>query len=109
MSEDKGTILADISAALEIPENGTLSRVLFKDERLRLVGFAFDQGQELTDHTAGVPATIQVVTGRFALTLGDDQQEIGPNSWVHIPAGLTHALRALEPSVMVLTLLRGSS
>lgn len=103
------TVIGDLAASLEIPEDGTLSRVLYKDDHLRLVGFAFDSGQELTDHTAGVPVTIQVVTGRFAITAGDDEDEIVPGSWVHIPGGLTHALRALEPSVMVLTLLRGAS
>lgn len=101
-----GTVLHDLTAEVEIPENGTLSRVLYKDDHIRLVVFAFDRGQELTDHTAGVPVTIHLVTGRLELTLGAERSEVGPESWVHIPAGLTHAVRALEPSVMVLTLLR---
>ena len=104
-----GTVLRDLAAEVEIPDNGTLSRVLYKDEHIRLVVFAFDKGQELTDHTAGVPVTIHVVRGRLALTLGDEAEEIGPGSWVHIPAGLTHALTALEPSVMALTLLRAAA
>ena len=102
-----GTVIRDLAAEVEIPENGTLSRVLYKDDHIRLVVFAFDRGQELTDHTAGVPVTIHVVTGRLAITVGEDEDEIVPGSWTHIPAGLTHALRALEPSVMVLTMLRG--
>ena len=40
-----GTILPDLISAVEIPENGTLSRVLYKDDYLRLVVFAFDRGQ----------------------------------------------------------------
>jgi quercetin dioxygenase-like cupin family protein len=103
-----GTVLRDLTAEVEIPENGTLSRVLYRDEHIRLVVFAFDQGQELTDHTAGVPVTIQLVRGKLALRLESDEQEIGPASWVHLPAGLTHAVKALEPSVMVLTLLRSA-
>ena len=101
-----GTVFADLTAEVEIPDNGTLSRVLYKDEHIRVVVFAFDRGQELTDHTAGVPVTIHVVRGKLALTLGNDEEEIDPTSWAHLPAGLTHAVKALEPSVMVLTLLR---
>ncbi|MFA9566008.1 MAG: cupin, partial [Acidimicrobiales bacterium] len=71
MSQD-ATVFTDIAAEVEIPQDGTLSRVLYKDERIRLVVFAFDAGQELTEHTASVPAVIQVVRGRFDLTLGDE-------------------------------------
>ena len=101
-----GTILADLTAEVEIPVNGTLSRVLYKDDHVRLVAFAFDTGQELTDHTAGVPAIIQVVFGELEISLEGVVSTIGPKSWVHMQAGLTHAVKALEPTVMVLTLLR---
>jgi quercetin dioxygenase-like cupin family protein len=106
MSE--GTVISDILAEVQIPKDGTLSRVLYKDDYIRLVAFAFDRGQELTDHTAGVPVTIHVVTGRLQVTIGQDAAEIGPKSWVQIPAGMTHAVEAIEPSVMVLTLLKAS-
>jgi len=99
-------VVEDIVARLEIPENGTLSRVLYKDDRIRVVGFAFDEGQELTEHTAAVPAILQVLTGRFNVVLGDDELDLGPNAWVRMDAHLQHALRALEPGVLLLTLLR---
>lgn len=108
-SQTKSTILTDLTASVEIPKDGTLSRVLYKDDHIRLVVFAFDTGQELTDHTAGVPVTIQLVSGRMELTAGDDRSEIDGKAWVQIPAGMTHAVKALEPTVMVLTLLKGAS
>lgn len=97
----------DLAAEVEVPENGTLSRVLYSDDRIRLVVFAFDTGQELTDHAAGVPAIVQVVSGRLELDLEGDTVEIDSRSWIHMPERLPHAVRALEPSVMVLSLLRG--
>ena len=104
-----GTVLPDLRAEVDIPEDGTISRVLYKDDHIRMVVFGFDRGQELTDHTAGVPVILHLVEGRLELTLGSETSEVGPESWVHIPAGLTHAVRALEPSVMVLTLLRSAT
>lgn len=97
----------DLTGEVEIPTNGTLSRVLHSDEHVRLVVFAFDTGQELTDHAAGVPAILQVVSGRLELTLEGEVVEIGPHSWIHMPARLPHAVSALEPSIMVLSLLKG--
>lgn len=106
-AQEPATRFVDLAAEVEIPENGTLSRVLHSDERVRLVVFAFDAGQELTDHAAGVPAIIQVVSGRLELDLEGDTIEIDSQSWIHMPARLPHAVRALEPSVMVLSLLKG--
>ena len=82
------TFIPAIPDQLEIPEDGTLSRILYRDDRLRVVGFAFDGGQELTEHTAAVPALIQVLTGRLRME-----------------AHLAHSLRAIEPSVVLLTML----
>ncbi len=106
MSDD-ATVFSDIASEVEIPQNGTLSRVLYKDERLRLVVFAFDAGQELTEHTAAVPAVVQVVRGRLDLTLGAEEVTADPGCWIRMAANLPHSVRALEPSIMLLTMLPG--
>ncbi len=100
------TVIPNLLDEVEIPENGTLSRVAFDGDGFRVVLFAFDTGQELTDHAATVPAIVQVLKGRMSIALGDEAHEIGPGSWVHMEAHLTHALVALEPSIMILTLRR---
>ncbi|HSF84371.1 MAG TPA: cupin domain-containing protein [Acidimicrobiia bacterium] len=98
------TVMLDVESEVEVPADGTLSRVLYRDETIRVVAFAFDEGQELTDHTAARPAIVQVVSGRIRLDLDGDPVELEPGSWVRMAAGLTHAVLALEPSVMLLTL-----
>jgi quercetin dioxygenase-like cupin family protein len=99
----------DLRSEVEVPTNGILSRVLHENPQLRLVAFAFDTGQQLTDHAASRPAVIQVIEGQFELTLGDETVTAGPRSWALLPAGLEHSVTALEPSVLLLTLLGGSS
>lgn len=100
------TVIRDLTAEAGIPGDGTLSRVLFQDDRLRLVLFAFDSGQELTEHTAALPAVAQVVSGCFRLTLGTEVVNVRPGAWVHMPAGLPHSVEALEPGHLLLTLLK---
>lgn len=101
------TFINDLSAHAEVPEQGTLSRVLHNDERVRLVLFAFDTGQELTEHTASVPAVLQVVSGRFGVTAGGESFEMGPESWLLLDAHEAHSLVAREPSRLLLTMVRG--
>ncbi|UXY25562.1 cupin domain-containing protein [Streptomyces sp. HUAS TT20] len=99
------TVITDLVDGLAVPEDGTLSRVLFRDDRLRVVGFAFAADQELTEHTSSLPVVIQVIQGRLELFLGDEKTEATPGSWIHVPARLPHTVRATEPSVMLLTML----
>jgi quercetin dioxygenase-like cupin family protein len=108
MTPDRATVFADIAAEVEIPTDGTLSRVLLSDDRVRVVVFAFDEGQELTEHTAAVPAIVQVIRGRMRLALGTEVTNAGPGAWAYMAANLPHSILALEPSVLLLTMLKGS-
>ncbi|MCU0265500.1 MAG: cupin domain-containing protein [Actinomycetia bacterium] len=100
------TVFPDLVAELPVPEDGTLSRTLYQDDQVRLVGFAFAAGQELTEHSSALAVVIQVVSGRLHLVLGDQESELTAGGWVHLPARLTHTVRALEPTVMLLTMFR---
>ncbi|NND01448.1 MAG: cupin domain-containing protein [Acidimicrobiia bacterium] len=92
-----------------MPTEGTLSKVIYKDDQVRLVLFAFDAGQELTEHTAAIPAIVEVISGRLRVGLGDQESELAPGSWVHMPANLRHSVLAVEPSVMLLTMLKAGT
>ena len=103
------TLIPDLAARAAVPEQGTLSRVLHQDDRVRLVLFAFDAGQELTEHTASVPALLQVVSGRFRVSTGGDTFEMGPEAWLRLDPHQPHSLLALEPSRLLLTMLPGAA
>lgn len=103
------TVIDDLHAELEMPRDGTLSKVLYRDDQLRVVGFAFDAGQELTEHTSALPVIIQVISGRLDLELGGQKTQAGPGSWIHLPARLPHSVHAVEPTIMLLTMLPASS
>ncbi len=98
-------IISDVTFDLEIPDEGILSKVLYKDDKVRLVGFAFDSGQELTEHTASKPIIVQVVTGRVEFVVGDEVTEMDPAAWTYLEPSVSHSVRALEPSRLLLTLL----
>lgn len=100
--------ITDIATALPIHPDGTLSRVLHSDEHIRLVGFSFDAGQELTEHTAALPVVLQTITGALDVTAGGETVRLVPGGWVILAASEPHTVMAIEPSVLLLTMLRSS-
>jgi quercetin dioxygenase-like cupin family protein len=79
------------------------------DDDIKVVVFGFAADEELSEHTASRPALIQVLSGELELMLDGETIRVGAGSWVHMSAGLRHAVRALSPSVMLLTLVREGS
>jgi quercetin dioxygenase-like cupin family protein len=100
------TYIPDLSQEAMPPADGILSRTLYEDEHLKAVIFGFGAGQELSEHTSTMPAILQVLSGEAQLTLGEDTFNAAPGAFVHMPAGLQHAIRAKTPTVLLLLLLR---
>ena len=98
--------VADLTGELTPPAEGILSRTLHNDDRLKVVGFGFAAGEELSEHTAQVPAVLHFLTGEATLTLGGDAQEAVAGTWAWMPAKLPHSIRARTPVTMLLTLLK---
>src|SRR6476469_8802379 len=100
------TYIADLGGEIQIPRDGILSRILYKDAQVNVTLFGFDTGQELSEHTAASPAIIQILQGQAQLTLAGEARESGPGTWMHLPARMPHSLLARTPVVMLLLLLK---
>src|SRR3954467_13784445 len=100
------THILDLAREAEPPADGILSRTVFQDDRVKAVVFGFGRGQELSEHPAAKPAVLVFVTGEATLGLGEDVQEARAGTWVHLPAGLKHSIRARTPVVLLLLLLK---
>jgi quercetin dioxygenase-like cupin family protein/NAD-dependent dihydropyrimidine dehydrogenase PreA subunit len=98
-----------IESVPEIPPDSIVSRTLHADDEVKAVLFGFAQGQELSEHTASMPATLLILQGEAALTLGSDRLEAHPGTWVHMPPNMPHSLLAETPVVMLLLLFRSGS
>ena len=100
------THFSDLAKEVQPPDKGILSRTLYNDDRFKAVLFGFSQGEELSEHTASMPTVLHFLQGEAKLTLGDDTLEARPGTWVHMPAGLKHSIKAKTPVVMLLLLLK---
>jgi quercetin dioxygenase-like cupin family protein len=102
------TFLPDL-AEVAPPAAGIHSRTVYADDRLKAVVFGFAAGEELSEHTAAVPAVVHVLRGEATLGLGGDRFPAGAGAWAHMPAGLPHGVKAETPVVMLLLLLKGGA
>jgi quercetin dioxygenase-like cupin family protein len=85
---------------------GIASRVLAKTSGGNVTLFAFDAGEELSEHTAPFDALALVLDGSMTLTIGGEPVRAAPGTVVRMPAGVPHAVHAVEPSRMLLIMLR---
>jgi quercetin dioxygenase-like cupin family protein len=103
------TYVADLGMQDDIPTDGILSRTIHDDDRVKAVVFSFGASQELSEHTASMPAILHIVKGEAELGLGDDVVEAKSGTWVHMPARLSHRVLAKTPLVMLLLLLKAGT
>jgi len=106
MSDIPFAYFADLVTEVEHPADGTLSRTLHQDDRLKVVLFGFSGGQELSEHTASTPAIMHFLSGEATVTLGDETVSAGAGTWVHMAPNLPHSIRTASPVTMLLLLLR---
>jgi quercetin dioxygenase-like cupin family protein len=96
----------DLHALVTPTEQGIASRVLARAAGGNLTLFAFDAGQELSEHTSPFDALVMVLEGALQLTIAGSEVTAAPGTIVRMPAGVPHAVRASEPSRMLLLMLR---
>lgn len=85
---------------------GIASRVLARTAAGNITLFAFDADEELSEHTAPFDALVLTLSGAFVLTIGGREIRTTPQSIALMPANVPHAVRATEPSRMMLIMLR---
>ena len=98
-------LVRDLHAEVEVPKDGILSRTVHAGEGLTLTIFGFDTGQELTEHTSSRAAIIEILDGEAEVVLDGDALRLEAGAWITMPPGMSHAIRALSPMQMALTLL----
>jgi quercetin dioxygenase-like cupin family protein len=106
MNDTPYTYFADLAAEAPIPQRGILSQTVSDADGVELVLFSFAAGEQLSEHTSGRPAIIQIVAGEADLTAGDEAFDGRPGSWLRMSAGVRHSVVARTPVVMALYLLR---
>jgi quercetin dioxygenase-like cupin family protein len=109
VTESKGAPTAEafvMKDLVQYGEGAVVSRTLIKQTTGTLTLFAFDQGQELSEHTAPFDAVVEVLEGEALLTIGGRPVRAVAGQTVIMPANVPHALKAVARFKMLLTMIR---
>ncbi len=97
--------IEDLRQQIQIPKDGTVSRTIHEDKRVKVVLLGLAGGQEMSEHTAASPVIVQILQGQVRFSLDGDEKELSIGSWVFMQANVPHAVYARTDAVMLLTLL----
>ena len=87
-------------------EGAVVSRTLVKRPTGTVTLFAFDQGQELSEHTAPFDAMVHVLDGEADIIIGGHPVRTKSGEMVIMPANIPHAVKAPQRFKMLLIMIR---
>jgi quercetin dioxygenase-like cupin family protein len=87
-------------------EGSVVSRQITKEEAGNITLFAFDEGQELSEHTAPYDALVHVLDGQVEVRISGRPFELNTGDAIIMPADEPHALKAVTKFKMLLTMIR---
>jgi len=89
--------------------NAIVSKTLLEKEIGTITLFAFDKNQALSEHTAPFDAMVQVIEGRTEIRIAGVPHLLDEGEMLVMPGHQSHALKALTPFKMLLTMIRSES
>jgi len=106
----KGEIVpAEANRVVELAsyqEGSVVSRILVHRSTGSVTLFAFDEGQELSEHTAPFDALVNVLEGKAEIVIAGKPFQLGAGEVILMPANRPHALRAISRFKMLLIMIR---
>ena len=87
-------------------DGSVVSRQITRADSGNVTLFAFDRDQELSEHTAPFDALVHVLDGSAEVKISGKAFQLGTGDAIIMPANEPHALKALSPFKMLLTMIR---
>lgn len=91
---------------VEYQDNTIVSRAFLKKPTGNLTAFAFDAGQELSEHTAPFDAYVIILDGDAEIRIGGNPFELTEGESIIMPANVPHALKAISKFKMLLIMIK---
>jgi len=102
------TEIVNVKEMAAYQKGAIVSKTLVEKEAGTVTFFAFDQGQSLSEHTAPFDALVQVIDGRAEIRIAGEPYPVKEGELLIMPANKSHALKALTPFKMLLTMIRAA-
>jgi quercetin dioxygenase-like cupin family protein len=90
-------------------KDAIVSKTLLEKETGTVTLFAFAKDQSLSEHTAPFDALAQAIEGRAEIRIAGVPHLVNEGEMLVMPAHQSHALKALTPFKMLLTMIRAGN
>ncbi len=96
----------NLADAVDYQGDAIVSKTLMNKDAGSVTLFAFDQGQELSEHTSPYDALVTLLEGVSEITISGHPVRVEAGEFIIMPADEPHALTALERFKMLLVMIR---
>ncbi len=105
MVEEPGKVLS-LAGLVDYQDGTVVSRTLVKSAAGSVTLFAFDEGQDLSEHTVPHDALAHVLDGEARITIAGVSHRVAAGEMIIMPANRPHAVLASHRFKMMLVMLR---
>ena len=105
----QSAVAYDLKHLVNYAGGATVSKILAKEKSGNTTLFAFDKGQNLSEHTAPFDATALIIDGNCKITIDGTDHHLQEGQLIIMPANIPHALEATERFKMLLIMIKNET
>ncbi len=106
MTEAKKAEILKIAKLAEYQDGAVVSSQVLRAEKGNITLFAFDEGQELSEHSAPFDALVQILDGEAEVIIAEKSFMMKAGESIILPADKPHAIKATQKFKMLLTMIK---
>ena len=95
-----------LDQSVDYSDQSIVSKQVIKKATGNLSLFAFDEGQELSEHTAPFDALVQVLDGSARIRIDGKDYDLEAGESIIMPANIPHAVKAVSRFKMLLSMIK---
>jgi quercetin dioxygenase-like cupin family protein len=108
-TEDLKARVIGLASLIQYQDGAIVSREVVSQPMGTVTAFAFDQGEQLSEHAVPFDAMAIDLDGEADITIGGKVNRVKPGEMIIMPAAIPHALRAVTRFKMLLVMIKKSA
>ena len=108
-NEDLKARAVALAGLVNYQDGAVVSREVVSQPTGTVTAFAFDAGEQLSEHTAPFDAMVIDLDGEADIAIGGKVNRVKPGEMIIMPAAVPHALKAVTRFKMLLVMIKKSA
>ena len=96
----------ELQDLVDYQDDAVVSKTLIKGETGSVTVFAFDRGQELSEHTVPFDALVYVFDGEAEIRISRETHRVGTGEAIVMPSNQPHGVKAIQRFKMMLSMVK---